>query len=200
MNAEQVVEKILSEAAAEAEQIKGAAAEKIAAAETELNSELADYEKQTQGLAEQAAEDKKARMLATANMEIKKEYLAAKVALLDKVFEKVRERIKGLSDDEYKNLIASLMIKAVESGDEQVIVGIGEERIDQGLIKQVNRKLGPGYKGNLSLAQERANIDAGFILKRGKIQVNVSIEVLLTEARDKFEMELAEELFGAEDS
>jgi V/A-type H+-transporting ATPase subunit E len=151
-------------------------------------------------LAEQAAEDKKARMLATANMEIKKEYLAAKVALLDEVFEKVRERIKGLSDDEYENFITSLMTKAVERGDEQVIVGAAEERIDQALIKQVNRKLGPGYKGNLSLAQERANIDAGFILKRGKIQVNVSIEVLLTEARDKFEMGLAEELFGAEGS
>ena len=48
MNAEQVVEKILSEARAEAEQIKAAAAEKCAAAEVELNSELADYEKQSQ--------------------------------------------------------------------------------------------------------------------------------------------------------
>ena len=200
MNAEQVVEKILSEAAAEAEQIKASAAEKCAAAEAELNSELADYEKQTQVLAEQAAEDKKARMLATANMEIKKEYLAAKVALLDEVFGKVRERIKGLSDSEYENLITSLMIKAVESGDEQVIVGAAEERIDQALIKQVNRKLGPGYKGNLSLSQERANIGAGFILKRGKIQVNVSIEILLTEARDKFEMGLVEELFAEENS
>ena len=198
MNAEQVVEKILSEARAEAEQIKAAAAEKCAAAEVELNSELADYEKQTQGLAEQAAEDKKARMLATANMEIKKEYLAAKVTLLDEVFGKVRERIKGLSDSEYENLIASLMIKAVESGDEQVIVGAREERIDHSLIKQINRKLGPGYKGNLSLSGERANIGAGFILKRGKIQVNVSIDVLLTEARDKFEMELIEELFAEE--
>ena len=200
MNAEQVVEKILSEARAEAEQIKAAAAEKCAAAEAELNSELADYEKQTQGLAEQAAEDKKARMLATANMEIKKEYLAAKVALLDEVFGKVRERIKGLSDSEYENLITSLMIKAVESGDEQVIVGAAEERIGHALIKQINRKLGPGYKGNLSLSGERANIGAGFILKRGKIQVNVSIEVLLTEARDKFEMELVEELFAEESS
>ncbi len=196
MNAEQVVEKILSEAGAEAEQIKAAAAEKCAVAETELNSELADYEKQTQGLAEQAAEDKKARMLATANMEIKKEYLAAKVALLDEVFGKVRERIKGLSDSEYENLITSLMIKAVESGDEQVIVGAAEERINHSLIKQVNRKLGPGYKGNLSLSGDRVNIGAGFILKRGKIQVNVSIDVLLTEARDKFEMELIEELFA----
>ena len=200
MNAEQVVEKILAEAQAQAREITAAAGEKYAAAEAELNSQLADYEKQTEALAAQAAEDKKARMLATANMEIKKEYLVAKVALLNDVFQKVRERIKTLSDKEYEDFITSLMVKAVEAGDEQVIIGAEEERIDHALIKQVNRKLGPGYKGNLNLAQDRANIDAGFILNRGKIQVNVSIEVLLAEARDKFEIELAEELFGAESS
>lgn len=200
MNAEQVVEKILAEARAEAEKIKAAAAEKCAAAEAELNSELADYEKQTQAQAAQAAEDKKARVLATANMEIKKEYLAAKVALLNDVFQKVLERIKALSDSEYENLITSLMAKAVETGDEEVIIGAEEKRIDHALIKQVNRKLSPGYKGNLQLAQDRANIDGGFILRRGKIRVNVSIEVLLAEARDKFEMELVEELFAEESS
>jgi V/A-type H+-transporting ATPase subunit E len=200
MNAEQVVEKILAEARAEAEKITAAAGDKCAAAEAELKSQLADYEKQTEGLAAQAAEDKKARMLATANMEIKKEYLTAKVALLDDVFNKVRERIKTLSDKEYEDLITSLMTKAVETGDEQVMIGAEEKRIDHALIKQVNRKLGPGYKGNLSLAQDRANIDGGFILRRGKIQVNVSIEVLLAEARDKFEIELAEELFAEESS
>jgi len=200
MNAEQVVEKILAEAQAQAREITADAGEKYAAAEAELNSQLADYEKQTEALAAQAAEDKKARMLATANMEIKKEYLVAKVALLNDVFQKVRERIKTLSDKEYEDFITSLMVKAVEAGDEQVIIGAEEERIDHALIKQVNRKLGPGYKGNLNLAQDRANIDAGFILNRGKIQVNVSIEVLLAEARDKFEIELAEELFGAESS
>jgi len=196
MNAEQVVDKILSEANAEAEKIKAAAGEKCATAEAELKSQLADYEKQTEVLAEQAAEDKKARMLATANMEIKKEYLAAKVALLGDVFNKVRERIKGLSDSKYEDLITSLMSKAVQSGDEQVMVGAGEKRINHALIKQINRKLGPGYKGNLQLAQDRADINGGFILKRGKIQVNVSVEVLLAAARDKFEIELVEELFG----
>lgn len=196
MNAEQVVEKILSEARAEAERIKAAAGQKCAQAKAALESQLTDYEKETKELAHQAGEDKKARMSATANMERRKEYLAAKVALLDEVFEKVRQRIRGLCDKEYESFITSLMINAVESGDEEVVVGAGEKRIDHSLIKQINRKLGPGYKGNLQLAQDRADIDSGFILRRGKIQVNASIWVLLAEARDKFEIELAEELFG----
>jgi V/A-type H+-transporting ATPase subunit E len=196
MEAEQVVEKILSEARAQAEAVKAEAQQKAAAAEAQLETKLAEYRKQTEKLSAQGAEDKKARMLAAANMDIKKEYLAAKVSLLDEVFEKVRQRIKELSDEEYEHLITQLMTKAVETGDEQVIIGAEEKRIDHSLIKQINRKLGPGYKGNLNLSQERANIDAGFILRRGKIQVNVSIDVLLAAARDKFEIELAEELFG----
>jgi len=196
MNAEQVIEKILSEARGQAEEIKSAAQDKCAQARAELELQLADYEKQTQVLADQAAEDKKAHMLATAKMEIRKEFLAAKVALLDDVFGKVQERIKTLSDSEYENLITSLLTKAVQTGSEQVIIGTGEKRIDHALIKQINRTLGPGYKGNLQLAQDRADIDSGFILRRGRIRVNASVEVLLAEARDKFEMELAEELFA----
>ena len=196
MNAEQVIEKILAEAHAEAEEIKSAAQDKCAQSRAELESQLADYEKETLVLAQQAAEDKKAHMLATAKMKIRKEFLAAKVALLDDVFGKVREGIKTLSDSEYENLITSLMTEAVQTGSEQVIIGTGEKRIDHDLIKQINRALGPGYKGNLQLAQDRADIDSGFILRRGRIRVNASIEVLLAEARDKFEMELAEELFA----
>ena len=196
MDAEQVVEKILSEARRQADKLKAEAQQKAAAAEAQLETELAQYGKQTEELAAQAAEDKKARMLAAANMEIKKEYLAAKVALLDEVFEKVRQRIKELSDKEYESFITHLMTKAVQTGDEEVLIGADEKRIDHGLIKQINRKLAPGYKGNLQLGQDRAAIDGGFILRRGKIQVNASIEVLLAEARDKFEMELGEELFA----
>ena len=200
MNAEQVIEKILAEARGQAEQIKSDAQEKCAHTRAELESQLADYEKQTQVLAQQAAEDKKAHMLATAKMKFRKEFLAAKVALLDDLFGKVRERIKTLSDSEYENLITSLMTKAVQTGSEQVIIGTAEKRIDHDLIKQINRTLGPGYKGNLQLAQQRADIESGFILTQGRIRVNASIEVLLAEARDKFEMELAEELFGTDSS
>ena len=200
MNAEQVVEKILSEANAEAEKIKASAGEKCADSETQLKSRLADYRKETEVLSREAAEDKRARVSAMAKMELRKEHLAAKIALLDEVFEKVRQRIKSLPDAEYADLTTALAVKAVQSGDEEVVIGKEEKRINQELIKKINRKLGPGFKGNLHLAGDRADIDGGFILRRGKVQVNVSIEVLLAAARDKFEIELAEELFGEESS
>lgn len=198
MDTEQVVEKILSESQSEADKIKSESQEKAAGQESELASDLENFGKETDILAQKASDEKKRRMLASARMETRKELLSCKVGLLNEVFDKAREKIKGLPEEEYQDFVESLMHKAIESGDEEVVVGATEDRINNGLIKRVNRKLGPGFKGNLQLASDTANISGGFILRRGNIQVNVSIDVLLAEAREQMEIELATELFGDE--
>ncbi len=196
MNAEQVVEKILSDARAEADKIKAEAQEKVAQSDSKVQEELAAYRVETERLAGVAAADRKSRMLANARMENRKEYLAAKHALLDEVFVKANEQISRLGDAEYKKLIMGLMVKVAKSGDEEVVIGKNEDRINDRLIKDVNRQLGPGYRGNLRMARDRADIDSGFILRRGKVQVNVSTEVLVAQAREALEMEIIGGLFG----
>lgn len=196
MDAEQVVQKILSEARSQADKIKAQANEEATAQQEQLAGELAEFQKETEQKARVAAEDKIERMLAVARMETKKDLLAAKVSLLDEVFQKVREQIKNLPKDKYQELIVSLMKKAVESGDEEVLIAAGEDRIDNELIRQVNAKLGPDIKGYLKLAKDTADIDGGFILRRGNIQVNASTDVLILQARQDLETELSQELFG----
>jgi len=176
--------------------IKADAQEKAAQAEAKVEEELAGYRVETERLAGVAAADRKSRMLANARMEIRKEYLSARHALLDEVFIKANEQISRLGDAEYQKLIVGLMVKATESGDEEVVVGKNENRINDRLIKDVNRQLGPGYRGNLRMANDRADIGSGFILRRGKVQVNVSTDVLVAQARETLEMEIAGELFG----
>lgn len=195
MEAEQVVEKILSEARAEADRILSEAKEKVAAEESSLESKLADYRKESETIAAAAEVEKKSRMLATARMELRKESLTASQGLLDQVFKKAQAQIIGMEDGKYLQLMESLMVRGVETGGEEVVVGREENRIDNEFIKQVNRKLGPGFKGNLQLAPDRVDISGGFILRRGKVQTNVSIEVLIAQARQELEMEIAEALF-----
>lgn len=198
MDTEQVVEKILSEAKAEADKIKSEAQQKASAQEAELKAELENFRKETEILAQKASQEKKRRMLAAARMDMRKELLNCKVGLLNEVFDKARKKIKELPEKQYHEFVESLMHKAIESGDEEVIIGAKDSRLSNGLVKRVNRKLGPGFKGNLQLAKDTADIDGGFILRRGNIQVNVSVDVLLAEAKEQMEMELAAELFGGE--
>ncbi len=196
MNAEQVVDKILAEARAEADAIKAESDRRCAEMKTELQKELDVYRSETNRLASEAASDKQSRMLASARMAVRKDILAAKRALLDGVQEEAARRIAAMPDEEYQKLMTALMMKAAETGDEEVVIGKNESRITEKLIKEVNRQLGPGYRGNLHLARDRADISGGFILRRGQVQINASIEVLIQRAREELEMELTNELFG----
>jgi V/A-type H+-transporting ATPase subunit E len=195
MEAEQVVEKILADARAEADKIKKQADDNETGEQNKLSQQLDEYKKQTGILAKQAGEDKQSHILAAARMNIAKEYLAEKRKILDEVFEQARQQLQNLPDKEYHALIKKLLLEAVETGDEKVVVDTNEGRIDHEFIKQINRELGPGFQGNLKLSDERQDLGAGFILKRGKINTNVSIEVLLDLARKELEIQLAKELF-----
>lgn len=196
MNAEQVVEKILSQAKAEAEAIVNEAKDKAAAQKAKLDAELAEFDTKTEELAGAAGEDKLQRMLAGARMSQSRKMLAAKVAILDEVFAKSKTAVSQLPDPQYLAMMAELMKKAVETGDEEVIVGKDEKRIDQSFIKDVNRQLGSGFKGNLRLSNERADIPGGFILSRGKVRINAGTDVLIDRLRESMQIELADELFS----
>jgi V/A-type H+-transporting ATPase subunit E len=196
MEAEQVIEKILAEAEAEARKIREKAREKEAAEQAQIDEQLAQYKKQTEILSQKAAESKKLHLLATARMQIAKDFLSEKRKILEEVFTQAREQILNLPDDQYRQLIINLMLNAVETGDEEVIIDKNEKRIDQQLIDQVNERLrSNSSKGNLKLSDKRQNIKGGFILKRGKIKNNVSLDVLLAQGRRELEIELAKELF-----
>lgn len=195
MEATQVIEKILSDATAEAEKIKKQADEKEATEQARLNEQLDEYGQETNALAERLGNEKKLHLLAAARMDIAKEFLAEKCGILDDVFAQAQAKLQKLPDDQYRELIAKLMLEAVETGDEEVILDNNEKRIDEKFLRQINHKLGRDRKGNLKLSQERQPLGGGFILKRGKIKNNVSLDVLLARARSELEIELAKQLF-----
>jgi len=196
MEAEQVVEKILADAKAEAEKIKKQADEKEAADQAKLNEQLQEYGSQTKALADRLGKEKKLHLLAAARMDIAKEFLAEKSRILDEVFTQAQTQLQNLPDEQYRELIRNLMLEAVETGAEEVILDKDETRINEKFIRQINQKLGRDRKGNLKLSKERQQLGAGFILRRGKIKNNVSLDVLLASARKELEIELAKELFS----
>lgn len=196
MEAKEVIEKILSDAKGEADGILAEAKKEVADQQKEADSELSEYRARTGELAAKAGTERKLRILAKGRMDIRKEHLAAKVEVLNEVFAGAKKKIESLDDDRYRELMTSLMIKAVETGDEEVIVGKNETRINDKLLKEVNRQLGEGLKRVLRLSGDRADIGGGFILKRGNVQVNVSSDVLVEKAKEELEVELVKEMFN----
>jgi len=198
MNAEQVINKILSEAQQQADEINRRESEKCALRKRQTEEELTAHRAKTDQLAVEAGEDKLQRMLANARMDNAKRLLAEKVKILNDVFEQSKKAVNDLSDEHYLSWAMAMMKQAVESGDEEVIVGKDEKRIDSGFIKKVNRELGPGFKGNLLLSAERGDFAGGFILSRGKVQINATADVMIDTLRESMEIELSQDLFGSE--
>jgi V/A-type H+-transporting ATPase subunit E len=200
MASEQVVNKILSDARAQAEETAAEAARKQSSERAELQQRLDDYESQTGQLAADARKKVVARILSRARMEQAAELLALKVKMLDGVFEEAARVIGGLEDSKYRGLMGTLMADAVETGEEEVVVGKDETRIDQQLIDQVAAGLEKTGKKGLKLSPKRRDIQAGFILERDRIRKDLSLRVLLSQARRELEAELARELFPREAS
>jgi len=90
--------------------------------------------------------------------------------------------------------MAMLMASAVETGDEKVVPGKDDARIDAKLVADVNARLKD--RGKLTLADEKHNFGGGFLLQRGKVRTNVSLAVLVEQARKDLEIEMAKDLFS----
>ncbi|HBG26639.1 MAG: hypothetical protein A2Y10_04630 [Planctomycetes bacterium GWF2_41_51] len=194
MDTNQVVQKILNEAQAQAQKIKAQADEKLNALNAETEKELSSFEQETQRLCEKATLESKERILAGARMAALRQETETKRTLLNKVVEKTAQKIKSMNDDEYLNLIEGLIIASVKTGGEELVIGKNEKRINNDFVSRVNQKLGD--KGNLRIADEKADIDAGFILRQGKRQTNASLDVMLKVAAQQLEGKLARQLFG----
>lgn len=199
MDAKQVIDKILSDARAKADEIKKQTQEKQAADNAELDKQLQQYRQQTKKLADKTAEEHKAHILAEARMDVAKEYLAEKRMILDEVFQKAATELGNLDDEQYRKLMKKLLGQVTETGDEEIIIDENETRIDEGFIEQLNRDFKSSGKGNLTLSRQKLGIDGGFIARAANIKTNASFEVLIDRAKEHLEIELAKKLFADEE-
>lgn len=126
-----------------------------------------------------------------ADIDAGKMMLGVKRELIKDVYRGALEKMKALPKDEYLAFCAELLDGAVSTKDEQVAVGEDEKHIDGAWLDSYNAAHGT----NLTLADERAEISGGFILKRGRISVNCSWEMLLKVSQEKQESDVVKRLF-----
>ncbi|QCX33010.1 hypothetical protein FDN13_04390 [Caloramator sp. E03] len=173
---------------------KSKADEVINAAKLKADEILEDIKQR----AEKDGREKKDRLIARAQLDARNLILSAKQQVIDKVFSLVIERVSSMNNDEYANFIKKLLINNVETGDEEVIFSSKDkERINTNIIDEVNAELKrQGKNGNLKLSSEVRNILSGFILKKGGLEINCSIDSQIRAFRENLEGEIATLLFS----
>ena len=140
----------------------------------------------------------KERIITSFELKKDKELLTEKKRVLDEVFDKVIKKVKSLPKEEYLNFLEKLILKYVQTGDEQLFISEDDKKIvDEGFLKRINEKLRTsGKAGNIVLSEETASILGGVILGRENIKINASLELIVEDIREKWEKEVGQILFS----
>lgn len=147
--------------------------------------------------AQRDGKDRKDRILARAALNARNELLAAKQEAVEKVLTSAYENVEKMDKNEYSLFLERMLLSSVETGDEEIIFDENDlSRIDTSLVKRVNKILKErGRRNDVTISSENRSIRNGFILKRGDLEINCSIDAQIRSLREELEGEIAAILF-----
>ena len=191
---EKLTQQIAADAQVEIDAILAEAKEKADAitADYAQRAEKAAAERLAKGT--EAAAQREERLIAMADMERRKDLLAAKQEMVGKAFDKALEQLCNLPDEECVAILTKLAVAASASGKEQLIFSQKDrERVGKAVVLAANEAL---KDGNLTLSEQTRNMAGGFILSDGAIEVNCTFETLVRLQRGEMAGEVANVLFA----
>lgn len=193
--AEKLVERILADARAEAEQAAAAAQ-----AETEKIKELAvhDVQEAEQGFearAKKAAEDILERSRTNAELDSRKYALRSKRAVMDEAFKAALDGLNALSGERRDGLLVALARENAMGGEAIAPAAADEARI-KALLGDINAAVTADGRAPLTLGEKAASIGGGFLLLGKGYEMNCSFEAMLGDVREAEESSVAKILFG----
>ena len=190
---EKIIAQIRSDAKEQADAI-------LAQAEQQCASIRADYEKQAKELYREKiragtadCQDRVDSMDRIARMEAKKGILALKQQMVSESFDKACDMIINLPKEQYAAFLAKLAAKASATGDEEIILNARDRAaVGENVVKAANALVSGG---RLSLSAETGSFAGGLILRRGSVEANCTVELLVELCRSDMSSEIAKVLF-----
>ena len=191
---ERILEEARRQAQANIERAEKEAAQIIQAARQKAE----DKSKSILEKAQREAEERRRRLISVAELEGRKQKLSTKQELIEEAFQKAVEKLNSLPDQRYREILTDMVISSVKSGDEEVIFSEKDrKRLGNKFIDNINKRLkGKGLKGDVKLSAETRDIDGGFILKKGNVEINNTFEALIRMRREELETEVVKVLFS----
>ena len=140
-----------------------------------------------------ANQDRLESMERLAKMEGRKAVLALKQDMVSQSFDMATEKLVSLPEEQYVALLAKLAAGASVTGDEEVVLNARDrEKVGPAVVKAANEKLGGG---KLTLSDRCGDFKGGLILRRGSIEANCTVELLVDLCRGDLSAQLARVLF-----
>ncbi|HOQ08080.1 MAG TPA: V-type ATP synthase subunit E family protein [Clostridiales bacterium] len=213
---DRIKDKILEDARIKAKAILDQAEQEVRSIMEQASEEAALKKAELLEKAKADGEQMYRRMLAVAGLEGRKMLLGARQEMIDAAFSKAMEKIVGLPDRQYQELLEKMIAEAAagyrdpsvkadgtdspqaEFSAEVLLSAKDAARVDGNFIDNINKRLAAsGKKGTISLSGERIRTVGGFILKIGDMEINSTFEILFAMLRTELESEVVRILFGS---
>lgn len=192
-----IKERILDEARLQAE-------ETIKRAEKEASEILDTAKKDAETKKNQTIEKAKEeaikvgqRLKVVAELEARKQQLQAKQEVVEEAFKNTIKKLNTMPNDKYISIITNLIVNSAKNGTGEIILSDKDkEKVSSDFEKKINQKLSSrGSDGQVTLSKETRDINGGFILKLGNIEINNSFDTIIRMKRDEIESDVIKTLF-----
>jgi V/A-type H+-transporting ATPase subunit E len=192
MSLSDIKAKIEADARAEAGEILAAARGQVEEIRQGTEEEISRMGEAQKARLEKETPEILRRREIVARLDVNKDDLSARRNLIDEAFEAAKNKMAAMEGESVRKFAEALLSQAIETKEEILLVGKAEKTLDEAWLKAFNEKNG----SNLKMAEEKAPIAGGFILRRGLVDVNCSWEMLIRTAREELEAETVKRLFS----
>lgn len=182
-NLDNLTSKILNDAKTKADEIIKAA-QKMAA--EKYKKEIEKYNSQKASLEESAVRDRDLtveRIKSGASLKVRNEKLKAKQQVIDKVINRLREKLLNMDEVEYIDYMKKNLDNSSLNKNQKLIV-------KKEFLGKVKKEF---TNANIS---ETEFVNSGFILEENGVQENYTFEVKLEFMRDDLEVQISQLLFS----
>lgn len=191
---EKIIAHIQADAAAQADAILAQAEQQCAEIREGYERKAKDAYAEKIRAGVKANQDRLESVERLARMEGRKSVLALKQDMVSKSFDMAVDKLVELPEEQYVELLAKLAAQASVTGDEQVVLNARDrEKIGPAVVAAANAKLNGG---KLTLSDETGAFKGGLLLRRGSIEANCTVELLVELCRGDMAAELAKVLFA----
>ena len=191
---EKIIAHIQADAAAQADAILAQAEKQCAEIREGYERKAKDAYAEKIRAGVKANQDRLESVERLARMEGRKSVLALKQDMVSKSFDLAVDKLVDLPEEQYVALLAKLAAQASVTGDEQVVLNARDrEKIGPAVVAAANARLSDG---KLTLSDEVGAFRGGLLLRRGSIEANCTVELLVELCRGDMAAELAKVLFA----
>ena len=187
MSVHAIVARIEADSVAEAEAMLAAARQEEEKALAAAAAELKEEERRERERAQARLKELRLRLELHARRESERAVEHARRRLIDQAVAGAVEQLAGLSDDEYRRLIAAILERSTLSGRVKVVVA---ERDRERLTDEFLAGCSVGER-TFELAQEHHQDPGGVLLRSGRVAENATLTMWARLLHEELAMELA---------